>query len=275
MTSTRSWLASQSASATSALRLVAIGMLLVFGLPGPIANAQSADSQDESTVASATDTTVNSPPRTSRRHPAESSVTGTSLRSLMRSATSPRSYQLSDHGDSVRLTSGIAEDLSGAKSRAQEGLASLRKPVASIRLMPVASEGELPSDSAKELLASEAPQVIDSQWNPIPTHDRYPVCFQHQPLHFEERNLERCGKGCGYFTNAVSAFWMIGNTAVWPYRLAAQPHCRCVRSIGDCRTCQSYDCPVEPLRHGTTTHPIAKGTLAEAAAIAGFTFLLL
>jgi hypothetical protein len=120
-----------------------------------------------------------------------------------------------------------------------------------------------------------ASHVIQSDWHDIPTYDRYPVCFFHQPLHFEERNLERCGDGHGCFTNAVSTFWFLSNAAVWPYRMASEPHCHCVNSSGDCKTCQSFCCPVEPLHTDATRHELAKGVLAEAAVIAGFTFLVL
>lgn len=162
-----------------------------------------------------------------------------------------------------------------AAERLQSRFAALEKPVREIRVVQADVAGSFPENHAAELLAPMAAHVIESDWHEIPTYDRYPVCFFHQPLHFEERNLERCGNGHGYLTNAVSTFWFLSNTAVWPYRMASEPHCQCVNSAGDCKTCQRYALPIEPLHTDSTRHELAKGVLAEAAVIAGFTFLVL
>ncbi|MFG0268209.1 MAG: hypothetical protein ACF8AM_24085 [Rhodopirellula sp. JB055] len=185
----------------------------------------------------------------------------------------PVSHQITDQPATASVNTTILDQR--AAERLQSRFAALEKPVREIHVVRADEPGPLPENHAAELLAPMASHVIQSDWHDIPTYDRYPVCFFHQPLHFEERNLERCGKGHGCLTNAVSTFWFLSNAAVWPYRMASEPHCQCVNSVGDCKTCQRYSCPVEPLHTDATRHELAKGVLAEAAVIAGFTFLVL
>ncbi|WDQ17916.1 hypothetical protein [Rhodopirellula sp. P2] len=188
-------------------------------------------------------------------------------------AALPARYQLTDQPTAAEPTA--ADPELRAAERLQSRFAALEKPVREIRVVQADVAGSFPENHAAELLAPMAAHVIESDWHEIPTYDRYAVCFSHQPLHFEERNLERCGDGHGCLTNAVSTFWFLSNTAIWPYRMASEPPCQCVRSAGDCKTCQTYPCPVEPLHTDRTRHEFAKGVLAEAAVIAGFTFLVL
>ncbi|KLU07910.1 putative signal peptide and transmembrane protein [Rhodopirellula islandica] len=187
-------------------------------------------------------------------------------------AALPATYQLTDQ--TAAETTAADPDYRAAE-RLQTRFAALEKPVRGIRVVQADVAGSFPENHAAELLAPLAVRVIESDWHAIPTYDRYPVCFFHQPLHFEERNLERCGDGHGCLTNAISTFWFLSNTAIWPYRMASEPPCQCVLSAGDCKTCQTYSCPVEPLHTDSTQHEFAKGVLAEAAVIAGFTFLVL
>ncbi len=183
------------------------------------------------------------------------------------------SHQLTDQASTSDATQ--TDPQQRAAKRLQSRFAALEKPIREIRVVQADVAGAFPENHAAELLTPMASHVIESDWYEIPTYDRYPVCFFHQPLHFEERNLERCGNGHGCLTNAVSTFWFLTNTAVWPYRMGSEPHCQCVNSAGDCKTCQRYACPIEPLHTDGTRHEFAKGVLAEAAVIAGFTFLVL
>ena len=190
-------------------------------------------------------------------------------------AQQSQSVSLAPATPSASFRSMLKDPQQRAAERLQSRFAALEKPVREIRVVQADVAGSFPENHAAELLAPMAAHLIESDWHEIPTYDRYPVCFFHQPLHFEERNLERCGNGHGYLTNAVSTFWFLSNTAVWPYRMASEPHCQCVNSAGDCKTCQRYALPIEPLHTDSTRHELAKGVLAEAAVIAGFTFLVL
>lgn len=69
---------------------------------------------------------------------------------------------------------------------------------------------------------------------------RYPVCFLHQPLYFEDPNLERCGVSNGYLTTVCSAGKFLGSTAALPYLLVVTPPKTCLAALGDCPTCAEF-----------------------------------
>ena len=152
-------------------------------------------------------------------------------------------------------------------------LQRLQKPLHQVRLAAANS----PLKQAPTNRASAAISHQSSRWvtatNAAPKRaERYPIQLAHQPLYFEEPNLERCGQGYGCLQNLVSSGHFLFNTAILPYRLATQPAKCLVRSSGDCRTCESFPTNIEPLVDGGEN---ARGFLTEAASIAGFTFLLL
>ena len=64
--------------------------------------------------------------------------------------------------------------------------------------------------------------------------------FHHNPLWFEDPNLERCGRGWGHLTSAVSLVRFNANIAILPYRMTAQPWCSCVRTLPDCTVCEKF-----------------------------------
>ena len=157
-------------------------------------------------------------------------------------------------------------------------LVKLRKSITEIRISAGSNValGERPANRSAELFASESPRLVSSV-NSVPQPPtRYPVPFCHRPLYFQQPDLERCGRvyrcgssSCGYMQNAVSGLTFLVNTMVLPYRIATErPDCP-VPHQGDCRACQSTGGDCEPLQAGRD------GLLTEAAAIAGFTFLLL
>ena len=97
---------------------------------------------------------------------------------------------------------------------------------------------------------------------------RYSVCSCHNPLYFEEPDLERCGNTHCIFTTKLSALHFASNTLLLPYRLVTQPPCETQCALGDCRCCEEMPCQT-PLRCRLS------GILSESAAAAGFVFLLL
>ncbi len=64
--------------------------------------------------------------------------------------------------------------------------------------------------------------------------------FHHNPLWFEDPNLERCGRGWGHLTSAVSLVRFNANIAILPYRMTAQPWCSCARTLPDCTVCEKF-----------------------------------
>ena len=157
-------------------------------------------------------------------------------------------------------------------------LMKLRKPITDIRLAsgPQASASDRPSNRASELLVVDGSRWITATGSVVPPPNRYPVAFCHRPLYYQQPDLERCGQTyrcgghkLGCLQNAVSGFTFLVNTMVLPYRIATErPGCL-ISHQGDCRTCQNTGGDIDPLQPGTC------GCMTEAAAIAGFTFLLL
>ena len=72
------------------------------------------------------------------------------------------------------------------------------------------------------------------------TANRDSFAFHHNPLWFEDPNLERCGRGQGNFTSVVSFLQFNTNVAFLPYRMTAEPPNSCVRTLPDCTVCQKF-----------------------------------
>lgn len=152
--------------------------------------------------------------------------------------------------------------------RNQRRVAELRKPLRSVRIV-AATQETVPTSIADDLLGNSEPITISSSAEMLEKPSRYTVGFCHRPLYFEELNLERCGQTYGYATNAVSGFHFLTNTAMLPYRLATQRADCPVPTHGDCKACSQYSHDIEPFGFES------RGVLVEAAAAAGFIFLML
>lgn len=154
------------------------------------------------------------------------------------------------------------------RERITAGIGELKKPATKIRIRTDAG-GAVPENRAEQFSHHQSVISIGALGIASPPPNRYTICFTHRPLYYEQRNLERCGRSCGCLQTGVSAATFLWNTAILPYQVGRQ-HCDClVTSGGDCKTCQSYpnDCKLLPCDgHGLTV---------QAAALAGFTFLLL
>ncbi|TWT48225.1 hypothetical protein KOR42_40160 [Thalassoglobus neptunius] len=70
---------------------------------------------------------------------------------------------------------------------------------------------------------------------------RNTYCFTHNPLYFEDPNLERCGIGCGCFTTVKSAACFYADAVFLPYTLIVTPPRTCMPTLGDCPTCCEFD----------------------------------
>ena len=148
-------------------------------------------------------------------------------------------------------------------------LLRLRKPISEIRIGEIQPGERVPENKAAIYSQPKPLIMISALGTDVLRPDRYTVCVMHQPLYYEQRNLERCGNGCGYFQNAISGIQFVANTMTLPYHLGQQcPDCL-VPSGGDCLTCQSLPVDLNPFP------PDWHGLVIESAAVAGFTFLLL
>ena len=73
--------------------------------------------------------------------------------------------------------------------------------------------------------------------------------FCHQPLYFEEINLERHGYRCSAIQPVLSGASFFGNVAMMPYNLGAEPVCDCIYTLGHYRPgdCVPYQHHRKPL----------------------------
>jgi hypothetical protein len=122
------------------------------------------------------------------------------------------------------------------------------KPMSSIQLagidQPVSRTGEplqTPTTSSGD--SGETP-IAEEHFSPEPWRRRYPsrntFAFRHQPLYFEDPNLERCGQSAGCLTEAVNVVHFAGRIPLMGYLAGSNPPSSCVRALPDCPTCQSF-----------------------------------
>ena len=93
--------------------------------------------------------------------------------------------------------------------------------------------------------------------------------FQHKPLYFEERSLERYGHTDGELSQPIiSGAHFFLNIAVLPYKMGINPPNECQYALGYYRpgSCAPWLLPPVPLS--------VRGGLYQAGAITGLVFLL-
>ncbi|QDV70820.1 hypothetical protein Poly24_45530 [Rosistilla carotiformis] len=179
----------------------------------------------------------------------------------------PAALPVEQPSDESETTTASGEADSAKRDPIAERMARLTKPLGQIRLEPVSDGSKSPEDKAAAQLSGEV-TVITAEFLPFAPFDRYPICSCHNPLYFEEPDLERCGNGCGIATTAVSALHFLANTVTLPYQVAADPPCKTHCALGDCRCCEQMPRmrPFECKLHAATLQGLAT---------AGFVFLLL
>lgn len=118
---------------------------------------------------------------------------------------------------------------------------SALRPINSIRLATAldtkAIDGrplKTPDDIAATMNAMPAEQHFTAApWHRAqPIRNTFPI--YHQPLYFENPNLERCGQSYGGLTEFVSVAKFAAQISVLPMQVAAQPPCRTVLALPDC-----------------------------------------
>ncbi len=153
----------------------------------------------------------------------------------------------------------------------ERSLAALFPSVRELAIGTSSKAIRLPADSGHgiDYLSGPSPNYY---YTPVrysvsrPNRMLYP--FRNNPLYFEDPNLERCGISRGCLTEVSSAGLFMFNTVILPYRVAAQPPCECVPSLGDCPTCNEFD--------STAALPpwSWRGVVAEAGVITGLVFII-
>jgi hypothetical protein len=72
-----------------------------------------------------------------------------------------------------------------------------------------------------------------------PSRNTHILC--HNPLYYEDENLERCGQSHGCLTTATSAIHFGTQIAFTPYKLISECPASCEESLPDCPTCHEFD----------------------------------
>lgn len=153
-------------------------------------------------------------------------------------------------------------------------LRPLRSISASLTSDPATDEsvvgGELPFNGTAEEYFAQKGSVFLA---PRVWHNRTPEAaayqFYSRPLWYEDANLERCGHTVGCLQPVVSGTYFFANTALLPYRFAAEPQCSVVPQKGFCPPgcryshCDNYLPPWSPA-----------GAISQAAAVTGLVFLI-
>lgn len=147
----------------------------------------------------------------------------------------------------------------------------LRKPIQDITLSAGVNRTDVPSNTAESMSGPKAETLITSS-GVASLPERYTICITHRPLYYEELNLERCGRHHGCLTSVCSGFKFFSSTVLLAYKMGRICPDRLVRSPGDCKTCEAFPTTLRALRkEGCDRH----GMLTEAAALAGFSLLML
>ena len=138
-------------------------------------------------------------------------------------------------------TEGAAPNNSMAEQRNTDGLfSSLGKVSLGAAIHPA---DELPDqlNEGKEYFSKAGTQRNWSSGTWVsfrPRRNTFP--FHHNPLYFEDPNLERCGRTSGYFTEVTSFAHFAGRIPVLPYMMTVEPPCSLVHAKPDCPTCSEF-----------------------------------
>ena len=153
----------------------------------------------------------------------------------------------------------------------QRSLANLFPSVRELSIGRTSDSVPLPTDAGEAInyLHGQSPHYyLTAPKYSVSRPNRMLYPFRNNPLYFEDPNLERCGISHGCLTEVSSAGHFLFNTVILPYRVAAQPPCECVPSLGDCPTCNEFD-------SSAALPPWSwRGVVAEAGVITGLVFII-
>ena len=145
------------------------------------------------------------------------------------------------------------------------------KPIREIDLDISPPSGEEPEGRAEDLFAGAGvihmPAGISRPWALYAFWWEAPATC-HQPLYFEEVNLERYGYRHSMIQPAVSAAHFFATVPALPYLIAAEPPCDCVYTLGHGR-------PGSAVPYRIHYPPLSlKGAIAEAGVVTGLFFAI-
>lgn len=163
-----------------------------------------------------------------------------------------------------------------------DAVGSLFPPVASLRVaggsstppsVPQAAPDEalkleLPASQACDYLELDAPGYYFAGGYGFRPAPRNTHRFCHNPLYFEDPNLERCGQGSGCLTTAHSAAHFVSMIAITPYLVTADHPRSCVAALPDCPTCHSFG------KDAYLPEWSWKAAAVQAAAVTGLVFII-
>jgi hypothetical protein len=165
-------------------------------------------------------------------------------------------------------------------SEEQAGSTWSAKPVSALTTDIVLPGGLLPKNHWQDRPQQFVPcgdMCATTRGWPVNTFTWVASCLCHNPLYFEEINLERYGYGCGCYgpccstclQSAVSAGHFFGTIPALPWKMAVDCPCECDYSLGYYRP---GSCP--PWRYNCCTQPGCLGALAEGGVATGLIFLI-
>lgn len=150
-----------------------------------------------------------------------------------------------------------------------EGMPEPIKPITSVETNIAPQDGRLPMDYAMSVLPAQRmtppAHVSEGTWTGV-RWEAPATC--HRPLYFEDPSLERHGYSLGVAQPFASAAHFVGNTAILPYRMVAEPTCDCVYTLG-------HERPGTPTPRSYYRPPFSiGGGVAQAGVVTGLIFLL-
>ena len=192
-------------------------------------------------------------------------------------ASEVESVAAEETSDQAKVTTAAVAQDEDVQRPSDEVLAEL-KPIRTVEIrraveIPALAEMDNPqlrepANQARAMLRKRPPfkfwPVYRDPW--VASRDSF--AFHHNPLWFEDPNLERCGRGHGHLTSAMSFVQFNANIAILPYRMTAQPSCSCTRTLPDCTVCQKfgYDAYLPPWSW--------RAAAVQAGAITGFIYAI-
>ena len=180
-----------------------------------------------------------------------------------------------DDAKAPKVTVAAGEEV---QDPSDEVLAELKHPICSIEIRkaveipPLAAMEDPklrePKDQALTMLRKRPPfkfwPVYCDPW--VANRDSY--AFHHNPLWFEDPNLERCGRGLGILSSGSSALQFCANIPILPYRMTAEPYGSCVRTLPDCTVCQKFG------HNAYLPRWSWRAAAVQGAAVTGFIYLI-
>ncbi len=136
----------------------------------------------------------------------------------------------------------------------EKPLTDFFKPVAEISVTGVSTQPPSRSaDHVQNLLERPVDSACQYMDNATPIAYYVPPRFggsrpsrntlklSHNPLYYEDPNLERCGQTYGCLTTAVSVVHFSSAIAMTPYKMSQNCPRDCVQALPDCPTCHRFD----------------------------------